>query len=168
MAKPVFEESQRFNQPWLWILMGCVILFSLGIIVYAYTQTDRPDEKEELIFSFLFVTITLGLVVAFLLRIRLETRLDKQGIHYRFRPFVWNWQLIPVSEIRSAEVVKYNPLHYGGWGYRLGLLGRGRAMNIRGTQGIRIEKANGKKLMIGTQIPNEASIALVNMLGVDK
>jgi hypothetical protein len=168
MSKPVFLESQRFNQPWVWILIGSVVMLSLGIIVSEYIQTAAQERKDELIIALTLAVCLMGLVLALIVNLRLETRIDNQGIHYKFRPFVRNWKLIPVSDIRSAEVIKYNPLLYGGWGYRLGLFGHGRAINIRGNRGISIIRMNGKKLMIGTQKPEEAAKAIVNMFRKDR
>jgi hypothetical protein len=52
----------------------------------------------------------------------------------------------------KCYVRKYNAIaEYGGWGWRLGLFGKGTAYNISGNEGLQLEFINGKKLLIGTQ-----------------
>ncbi|MCQ0110186.1 hypothetical protein JGC31_01235 [Zhouia sp. CL16] len=56
-----------------------------------------------------------------------------------------------------CKVIKYNPIKdYGGYGWRIGFRGKGKALNIRGNKGIQIIYKNNKKLLIGTQKPELA------------
>lgn len=49
----------------------------------------------------------------------------------------------------------------GGWGYRINFR-QGRALNVKGNKGIKIELLSGKKLLLGTQNPIEAQEAIAN------
>ncbi len=159
MTKIVFNEDQRFNQPWLWILVILTTLGSLTMVFIEFNQAETQENRGGLLIAAFLVITGMGLIITLLFSIKLETRIDEQGIHYKFRPFVWHWKLISSSEITSVEVIKYNPiLHYGGWGYRIGI--KGRALNIRGNVGISIIFKKGKKLLIGTQKPEEANRAI--------
>lgn len=141
-----FEEVQSFDQIWLWALMG----FELIVILVAMFSAGQP----------LWVAgIGLGAItlsMALLSSIKLITRIDEQGVHYRFKPFHFKVQTIPWEDIDQIHVRKYSPiLEYGGWGIRFGR--NGRAYNIRGNTGIQIVRKNGKRLLIGTQRPDEAA-----------
>ncbi len=58
----------------------------------------------------------------------------------------------------------YRPiLEYGGWGIRYGL--RGRAYNVSGNRGLRVELTNGKHILFGSAKPEELKLALDNMMG---
>ena len=59
---------------------------------------------------------------------------------------------IPFQEIRATESVVYRPLlEFGGWGMR-GRRGR-RAWTARGDQAVRIELADGREVLIGSDHP---------------
>lgn len=148
--------------------MSAVFVLSIGTILMEYTKASSELRQDDLLITLGIIAFVITLVVLFILSIKLETRIDERGIHYRFVPFIWNWQLIAVSQILSAEVIKYNPiLHYGGWGYRISIIGKGRAINIRGNRGIFVIRKNGKKMMIGTQKPEEAGRTLQQLLSQD-
>lgn len=142
----IFEEVQPFDQIWLWILMG----IELAIIVIAMVAAGQP-----------IWTVGLGLgamtlTMALLSSLKLYTRIDSMGVHYRMKPFHFKEQTIPWEEIDQIHVRKYSPiLEYGGWGMRYGR--NGKAFNVRGNYGIQIVKKNGKKVLIGTQRPEDAS-----------
>lgn len=161
MAARTFNERQRFNQAWLWILIIAVTCLSIGATILTYMEAVTEDQKFESVIGLLIIVIVMISSIVLLANLELETKIDSQGIHYRFKPFVWNWQVIKPDDLTSATVVTYNPiLDYGGWGYRIGVFGKGKALNIRGNKGIQIVKKDGKKLLIGTQRPDEAAAVL--------
>ncbi|MDQ1088364.1 hypothetical protein [Siphonobacter sp. SORGH_AS_1065] len=49
---------------------------------------------------------------------------------------------------------------YGGWGLRLGLFGKGIAFNVSGNKGLQLEFIDHKKLLIGTNKPEELTKVL--------
>ena len=106
-------------------------------------------------------TVGLGLGVmtltmALLSSLKLYTRMDAMGVHFRMRPFHFKEQTIAWEDIDQIHVRKYSPiLEYGGWGMRYGR--NGKAFNVRGNYGIQIVKKNGKKVLIGTQRPEDAA-----------
>ena len=63
--------------------------------------------------------------------------------------------------IATSYVRQYSPLlEYGGWGMRIGLFGKGKAWNISGDKGLQLEFTNQKKLLIGTNQPEELAATL--------
>lgn len=63
------------------------------------------------------------------------------------------------DSIRHSEVRTYSPLkEYGGWGIRYG--SNGKAYNVSGNQGVQLEFRDGKRLLVGSQLPLELLNAL--------
>jgi hypothetical protein len=141
-----FEEVQPFDQLWIWVMLG----IELAILVIALLMTGQP-----------LWTIAMGLGVmtltmAMMSSLKLYTRIDSFGVHFRMTPFHFREQTISWEEIDQIHVRKYSPiLEYGGWGIRFGK--SGKAFNVRGTYGIQVVKKNGKRILIGTQRPDEAA-----------
>ena len=157
MASGYFTETQRFRQLWIWALLtGLLVLFIWAFvqqIILGIPWGNNPASDTGLI---LFCLIPLGIVVLFLIA-RLETRIDRMGISYRFLPFHRKWRLIEWSTVGRAYIRKYNSIaEFGGWGIRFGLKG-GKAYNVSGNHGLQLELKNGKKLLIGTRKPEELS-----------
>jgi len=147
----VFVEEQRFNQWWLYLLLA-IPLISL-VIPFMFNSDDYVNGDKETLTGITISLVTVVMATLLILSIRLRTKIDENGIYYQFYPINFNEKFIPWSDISKCFVRKYNPLRaYGGWGYRSGFgRGKGKALNIRGNQGIQLELKNGKKLLLGTQ-----------------
>lgn len=144
-----FEEEQPFNQVWLWALMGAetllvllpMVLMKVGIPIIALAA-----------FVMLLTLVLMG-------SLKLKTRIDDEGVHFKMNVIHWKEQTIPWSDIGQIYVRTYSPIkEYGGWGVRYG--SQGKAYNVKGNFGIQIVKKNGKRVLIGTQQPDEAAISL--------
>jgi hypothetical protein len=147
-----FEESQRFNQLWLWGLLLCVVGFN---IYSSFFGNEGGEIDKELLYSL----IPLLVVCLLFVLLKLETHIDEKGISVRFLPFQRRWKSFNWAEIQHIEVRTYRPLmEYGGWGIR-GLAGN-KAYNVNGKIGIQVVFQNGNKLLIGTQKPDKASEAI--------
>ena len=150
MSKRIFEEKQRFNQWWLWLGMAALV----GIFIYK----RYPIEVNN---KFIITFGVLGLVVVFLFSIHLVTRIDANGIHIKMFPFHLRKVTYAWEELYSAEVVEYSPIsEYGGWGLRIS--SNGKAFNIKGNKGIKIQTTDGKSRMIGTQNFEEAKAVVAS------
>ncbi len=156
----VFVEEQRFNQWWLYVILA-IPLFTLVLPYIVNVDRFVNSDKESLISVFISLIILL-IVVILILLIRLKTKIDENGIHYQFYPINFNEKFIPWSDISKCYIRKYRPLtEYGGWGYKRSPFGRGRVLNIKGNMGIQLKFNNGKKLLLGTQKPNEVEKVLL-------
>jgi hypothetical protein len=95
----------------------------------------------------------LGIVAAvglLFLSIKLDLRVDFDGIQLRFTPFVNKQHHIRWSELSEARVRISKPLmEFGGWGYRLKF--KTRAYTLYGKWGLEITFKEGKSLFIGVQ-----------------
>ena len=135
----IFKEEQRFNQLWLIVLMSISILVPIGVLVKTYFENPETFSIDK-IFSILGILIfASGVLFVF----KLTTRIDGEGIHYKFFPFHWKFKVIKWNEINKAYVRIYSPLsEYGGWGLKGGALwngAKGKAINVSGNIGIQLE-----------------------------
>lgn len=146
-----FKEKQKFTQWWFWVLIiGITGLFLYGLyqqIILKIPFGDKPISDLGLI----MISIIPILIIILFLVSTLETEINELGVSYRFFPFHFNKKTIAWESIEKAYIRKYNPItEYGGWGFRLGLFGKGRAFNMSGNIGLQLELKNGNRLLIGT------------------
>jgi hypothetical protein len=146
----IFTETQRFTQWWLWlIIIGVAGLHVYGLYQQFYLGEpfgDNPASDEMLL---VFSSIPV-LLILFFVALRLDTRVDAEGVHYRFFPFQIKYKLKRWDELEKAYVREYKPIHeYGGWGIRG--WGKDKARNVSGNMGLQLELKNGDRLLIGTQ-----------------
>lgn len=161
MNEVLFKERQKFTQLWLWvILLGINAIFLIG----AYLQIFEGQQFGNKSMSNQVLLLTTGLILlltVLFMNSRLDTQIKYDGIYVRFFPFHLSFKHYPWKNITKAYVRKYNPIgEYGGWGIRLGLPGSGRAYNISGNNGLQLEFNDHKKLLIGTNKPDEMTAAL--------
>lgn len=105
------------------------------------------------------ISVPIGLLYVLLLSIRLTTRISSEGIFVKLFPFHLTFRYYPWKMISKTEVRQYSPIkEFGGWGYRWGF--GGTAMNISGNMGLQLELTDGKKLLIGTQRPDDLRAVL--------
>ena len=156
METIIFKESQKFTQIWLWLIVfGVVVIFVWGIIQQIFFEIpfgNHPVSDQALWF---YGLIPLTIILLFF-SLRLQTLVKRDGIYVRFSPFVIKYKRIKIGEIKSYEIRKYKPIkEYGGWGIKFGGRKVGKAYNVKGNIGMQLEFTNGKKLLIGTQKPDE-------------
>ncbi|MBD3750674.1 MAG: hypothetical protein IE931_14395 [Sphingobacteriales bacterium] len=157
----LFLERQKFKQWWLWLIfIGINRLFSFGIfkqVIGGQQFGDKPMSNVGLI-----VTTALTIVLTLLfVNFRLDTIIRKDGIYVRFFPFHFKFKHYSWDSLTKSFVRQYSPLtEYGGWGLRLGLFGKGTAYNVSGDKGLQLEFTDKKKLLIGTNKPDELTETL--------
>lgn len=151
----LFSERQRFPRLFLWILFiiaNGASLFAVLDHLAGNKVTENPEGDAAVLFGGL---VTLALSV-FIMSMRLETVITKEGIRVRFYPIHIRFRRYEWTDIKKISLRQYNPLlEYGGWGIRG--FGHDRALNVRGNEGIQLEFNNGKKLLIGTCKKDEAA-----------
>lgn len=141
--KPLFQESQRFNQWWLWVLL---IISSVAPAIILYKEFTN----NSLTSGSLSALIILLLVIVLFVVLKMKTTITQKNIQLVYFPFVW--KTINIDDIASMEVINYG--FVGGWGIRL-WTSYGTVYNVRGNKGLHIKLKNGKQLVIGTQKPEE-------------
>jgi hypothetical protein len=153
----MYKEIQKFNQPWIMVMLSASCIFMSGIFGFGiYRQMllgqkfgNNPMSNTALIIvTILVLTLFILLLVLFGFA-RLTTIIDDKGIRYRFFPFHSRFYELNWTMIERCEVISYNPLReYGGWGIRPGR--GGKAYNVSGNKGLQIYLKTGKKILIGT------------------
>ena len=159
--KILFKEKQWFRQWWLVFIL---IVFN-GFFLYALYQQivkNIPIGENPISNKLLLILAVLSFILTYLiLRTRLETRIQTDGIFVRFFPFHRSFKHYKWEEIREVNIRKYDPIsEYGGWGYRIGVPGKGKALNVSGDVGLQITFRNDKKLLIGTKKPEQLEAIL--------
>ena len=155
MPHYAYEETQRFNQVWLWSLLIAVstfIIIKVPVSILS-SSSDEPLSTPAIVslLGTLFFVIGINALFYFL---RLKTKIDKEGISFTFKPFINRPKVYSWNNIKEAYVRTYKPIwEYGGWGIRYGM--KGRAFNTSGNKGLQLILNSGKKILIGTQKPEE-------------
>ncbi|WP_291104519.1 MULTISPECIES: DUF6141 family protein [unclassified Flavobacterium] len=160
----LFTEQQKFKQWWLWLILLAVnFVFIFGIykqMILGQPFGDKPMSNIGLFMGFGIVLLLTILFYYF----KLETTLKTDGIYVRFFPIHIKYKIYTWDMINKSFVRKYNAItEYGGWGVRYGIFGSGKALNVSGNQGLQLVFANNKKLLIGTNKPQELSEALLKI-----
>ena len=155
----VFTEEQRFARHW-WRLL---LVFSALLVALSFFRVGQ--HPLPLGMRGLLLGLPLLLLGAFAW-LRLDTRLDAAGVSYRMRPL--GRQHLPWGQVRHACVREYSPLgEYGGWGIK-GYSFRDYALNVAGNQGLQLELADGRRILLGTQRPAELREALARLLPTER
>lgn len=150
----LFSERQRFTQWWLWvILIGINSIALFGFfkqIIFGQTFGDRPMSNYGLV----IFLICMVLFVLFFIKMGLKTQITQEGIAIQFIPFHSKFTHYKWSDISRIYIRKYSPLkEFGGWGIRYG--SDGMAYNVSGNMGIQLEFFDKRKILIGTNKPEE-------------
>jgi hypothetical protein len=154
MDEYLFYEKQYLKQWWIIAIFVCLdALFVYACIVQVGMGVPfgaKPAGDIELI----ILTVILIALTIFTFSHVLITKIDGQGIHYKFKPYGKKWETLRWDTIDTIEIKKYRPIFdYGGWGRRTGCV----TMNGRIGMYVRFNKDS---LMIGTQKPEEAASVL--------
>jgi hypothetical protein len=161
----IFLEEQKFTQLWLHILLIISFIVAAAIIVMDYKVATTNTNLVEPIIAF----GTMLLVYLLIFSLKLKTRIDENGIEFRFIPFHFSERSIHWNEIERVYTRKYDAItEYGGWGMKGGMFWRkskGVAYNVKGDIGLQLELKNGKKILIGTQKEDEMKRALQTYSG---
>ncbi|MEN8150101.1 MAG: DUF6141 family protein [Planctomycetota bacterium] len=157
--EPAFHEEQRLTQ-W-WIRLIAVLMAALGwwafvaqiVIGEPWGTNPAPDWAIWLILVFIGLALPGLLLFA-----KLVVTVDKECVRIRWIPFAR--RTLPLADIESAETRTYRPLlEYGGWGVRFSFR-HGTAWNASGDRGVQLVLTTGKRLLIGSQRPEELEAAI--------
>ena len=153
----MFHEEQQFRQVWIWILLLSISLLFIYFMVQQFI-VGRPF-GVSLIFEVIF---GFGFPI-FFYTLNLTTELRDDGLYIRFFPLHLSFHKVPLEDLKRYEVRTYNPImEYGGWGIKYGKMGK--AYNVSGNRGVQLEFTDGKRLLIGSQKPEQLDSAIAQYL----
>lgn len=176
MARVYFEEVQSFRQsPWLLMLIS-VTCFALTIpflyglywqLIMGEPWGNKPMSNAGLVGTSVSVFVLMGLILWLIYNIKLHTRIDEQGLHFRFFPNQWRWQSIMPREIEKYESKVLGFFKTGGRGFHRNSISKFKAMTIKGNHVIEIKVSNGYLYRLGTQDPASFERAMKKMMNPD-
>ena len=163
----LFHEVQRSRQWWLWLLAIVVTAGAwysfIGQIILGNAAGDQPAANHLIWIIWLLAGIVLP---ALFLVLRLDVTVRSDRIDIRYFPIFR--RTYSRKEVLSAQARIYRPLaDYGGWGVRWSPV-NGWAYNPSGNAGVQLQLADGRKLLIGSQRPNELQAAIETMRAAGK
>jgi hypothetical protein len=156
---PMYIETQRVHQRWIWLLVLIGVLFVAWMFVEQIVL-GHPVGNNPAPDSFVWaMTLLVGIGLPLLVRsVNLTTEIRADRVVIRYFPF-WR-RIILLKDIAASTPCKFRPmLHYGGWGIRYGI-GRGMCYTLYGNTGVRINLTSGRQLLIGSQRPEELAAAI--------
>lgn len=144
--------------------MLAILIMPVSITIYCiyawYIAGIRVDKvAADDTTGQLIVLGLMGFTILFMLSMRLYTKVDSEGIHFKYIPFIWQWRKYSWYDIASCEIKTFDPLSdFGGWGIKKSWKGKPAnwSYTVKGDRGIYIALKNGKTLIIGTQKGDEA------------
>jgi hypothetical protein len=163
---PIFYEKQGFS-PWVCLLLVCIVV---GMVVGHILGLVTRDSVDASAISGALVAGILapaGIMALFVLT-KLETEVHSDRLRVRLFPFHIRHREFSAEELSECYARTYKPIReYGGWGIRCGFRkGAGRAYNIKGNQGVQLVFKNGRRLLIGSQKPDELAQAIKSTLKI--
>lgn len=153
-----YYEIQKMRIWWVWGLMGVLMLMYVYAALRQWYGAGSWGNNRSPEWLLALVLLFLLLFPVFVFIMKLETRLNAEGVSVRLFPLHRKWQSWSWSDVERAWVRKYRPIaEYGGWGIR-GLPGaNSRAYSMSGDYGIQLVLKNGKHILLGTQNALEAT-----------
>ena len=158
----IYREEQNFG--W-WVYALLAVMVALGCAGLGRDHPARPNPVPahrgggvEVPLA-LAVGLTLpAVLVVGVLRMTTEVTPSEVRVWYGWLPTYR--RAVPVGGIVRADVVRYRPVRdCWGWGVRKGLDGE-IVLNARGDRGVRLTLADGSRLLIGSQRPEELAAAI--------
>ena len=107
-----YKETSRLFKPFFVFSMAPMFFLFIVLLIVAVRQRDTADT----ICAGLAIVL-LGVVLALLLRVKLELYLNEEGIRFRYIPSRRRLVTYTWGQVASAEVLSINPLsEFRGWG----------------------------------------------------
>ena len=86
----IFKEEQRFNQTWIIVLIAVSAIVPLFVITKEYLDNPESFSTLEFIGSLAIILVASCFIFVF----KLYTRIDDDGIRYKFFPFQLKFKLL--------------------------------------------------------------------------
>lgn len=146
-SAPLYEETQELRSTW-WIAAAVAVATVAAWAALVATAAGEPGATDLVVVLLVWLLAGVGLPVVLLVG-RLRVVVGPEEIDVRYRPFLH--RRIPLRDVASYEVRRYAPLReYGGFGVKGWSRGK-VAYNVRGTWGVDLTLADGRRVLLGSQ-----------------
>lgn len=149
-----YHEDQHFRGSWLW----AGILVALPLVVLVTKLGASPPLSPPAIATTLLGGALATWIFGFA---RLETEVRSDGVYVHFHG-LWPTRRIPLEDIAGYETRRYTMWESGGWGVHLTM--SGMAYNVSGNDGVVFTLKNGRKVLVGTQRPQDFAAAIAKAM----
>lgn len=136
----------------LWGLIA-IIVGVAAVVTIAAARAGSPAAP-------LTIAILAGVIVLFGFA-RLETEVRDDAVYVHFHG-LWPTRRVRLDEIVTFEARRYTMWESGGWGVHLTM--SGMAYNVSGNDGVIFTLKNGRKVLVGTQRPQELAAGIAKAL----
>ena len=169
MSRAYFNETQRFRQVWILIIIILSIAGWGYAVISGLLENDAVEKQPASDLGLILTGIIPLLLIFLVFKLKLVSRIRNDGLYFQFKPLQLKEKHISPDDIISFEIRKYKPIaEYGGWGIRVGGKKSGEAYNVSGNMGLQLYLKNNKKFLIGTQKPGEIRKAMEAMMGSEE
>ncbi|MBP5435631.1 hypothetical protein J6Z39_07405 [bacterium] len=148
----IFSEKQGFFKVGVITIIGVLILLTVIFITVpgAAGKFNSSDPG-----ALITMVIAFCIMIILFLVMKLETLVCEEGIYVRFFPFQIKFLFFDWNRLAKCHVRKFRPIvEFGGWGIK-GRSKNNYSLTVSGNQGLQLETTDGKRLLIGTQCPEE-------------
>lgn len=155
-----FVASQRCRQPAIWAIALAVAAYTwfsvFTQVIGGEPMGSRPAPDIILILIWLLFGVLFPLAIW---KSRLTIRMDREKLYYRFFPFHLKEHYYRIRLIDHVEPVQIRPvMHFGGWGIRYGMKGKGYILS--GRKAVRLDfRWSARPVFITCDNPREVADA---------
>ena len=155
-----YREVQKLHPGWrVFIGVSCFFGGAAPLVLQLISGEpvgNKASPMWVLVLIFAAFGVAMPAFMIFCLRLVVEARED--ALYVRFIPL--RTRRIPYASILRCEPCTYRPIReFGGWGIRWGGQ-RSWAYTMRGNRGVRLEFEGARRLLIGSQSPEELARAI--------
>ena len=170
-----FREVQRLVRvSSVLIPLGILLVLLVGVVgyfffIHGHITPDPPSDTTDWGKCIGLIVASIAIIGSILLILlaALTIEVKHDALYVQFYPIHLSPRKILYETITGYRVITYRPIRdYGGWGLKCGP--KGKAYNVSGNRGVELEFSDGKKLMLGSQRPEELASALENVMGGQK
>lgn len=168
MPAAAYSERQYFRQDWLWALLVVSSVPAAIVGVAAVLDDNGGLTTDATLWVAVVLLLVFGPLVGFYYA-RLEVSVDEGGLGLRLWPLQLRRRRVSCADIEAVRTVDISPMgDFGGVGVRYNLSFYRWGVRIEepvgyvasGDRGVRIERAEGRDLVVTSTDPRALAAAL--------